>query len=333
MQELPVASALTPLTVQRLAYVRYLYQEGVEQSRQPSVLAARALTSFHDAVENFLGLVAEQLGVDLRARTEFLHYWEAIKPEMELPSKASMKRLNDARVALKHHGTFPSIQGIEQAREAVADFLTTVTPKVFNVYFDAIDMVDLVTQPETARILREAQSHAEIGDYVNAMAGLDLAFKALLDHYSRARPFEEGMSPFSFGPNLRSGDKPRVQGGPASHTNDRLRKLSDIATAVQEAMRAMSLGIDYPRLARFKILAPRVHLYGDGRMRYIVTERMESLSADEYSWARDFVVESALSAAGADGIQDLWEAQRDASWKRSTTYSERVWTGSAGSGS
>ncbi len=55
--------SLDPLTVQRLAYVRYLYREGIEQSRQPAPLRSRAITSFHDAVENFIGLVAQHLKV------------------------------------------------------------------------------------------------------------------------------------------------------------------------------------------------------------------------------------------------------------------------------
>ena len=65
-----MAQPLDPLTVQRLAYVRYLYREGVEQSGQPSPLRSRAITSFHDAVENFIGLAAQHLGVDLKKNAD-----------------------------------------------------------------------------------------------------------------------------------------------------------------------------------------------------------------------------------------------------------------------
>jgi hypothetical protein len=60
-----------------------------------------------------------------------------------------------------------------------------------------------VTQSETAQLLREAQTHADTGDYIAAMAGLSLAFEALLDHYSGSRSFDGWwQSPFSFGPEL-----------------------------------------------------------------------------------------------------------------------------------
>ncbi|MCE0445414.1 hypothetical protein LT493_11500 [Streptomyces tricolor] len=115
-------------------------------------------------------------------------------------------------MALKHNGTFPSEHQIEQARQTLDDFFTTVTPKVFGVDFDSIDMVDLLTQPDTARLVREAQTHADIGDYSMAMAGLALAFDALLDHYARRDRPMAGESPFKFGESVYIMDEPRVDG-------------------------------------------------------------------------------------------------------------------------
>ncbi|KOV35654.1 hypothetical protein AB0420_35960 [Streptomyces caelestis] len=319
--------SLTPLTAQRLAYIRFIYQEGIEQSRQPSVLSARALTSFHDAVENFLGLVVEQLEVDVRKAPDFLGYWEVIKPKLELPSKAAMKRLNDWRVALKHNGSFPSEHQIEQSRTVVADFFTTVTPKVFGVDFDSVEMVDLITQDETARLVREAQTHADVGDYVAAMAGLSLAFNALRKHYAgEYTEFSWAQKPFSFGPSLSHTDEPRADNG--DHHVRRLHKLSVIATEVREAMQVLSLGLDFPSYTRFKTITPQVHGYYSGPDRYVVTNWLASLTADDYEWAKLFVVESALRAARADEVRALLEAQAEADphWQQ---YPEREWTGPA----
>ncbi|WP_406221592.1 hypothetical protein [Streptomyces canus] len=318
-------ASLKPLTVQRLAYVRYLYQEGIEQSRQPSPLRARAITSFHDAVENFIGLTAEHLRVELKRNIEFLGYWEALKPEIELPGKTAMKRLNDARVALKHHGTFPSEHQIEQAREALVDFFNTVTPKVFDVDFDAVDMTDLVTQPAAADYLRDAQTHADIGDYSMACAGLSLAFEALLQHY--VGDTDRGHSPFAIGPNLRWDDSPRIVRG-GEPRGGRLDKLSTIAGAAQEALRALSLGIDYPSLARFQITVPPVDSYVDGTQRYYETRAERRLTADDYAWARHFVIESALRASGADDVKRRQQTRHELLYK-DMTGQERSWTGPA----
>ncbi|MFH8337725.1 hypothetical protein [Streptomyces sp. AM6-12] len=324
-----MASTLSADVVQRLAYVRFLYREGIEQSRQPPPLRSRAITSFHDAVENYLGTVVQHLNIDVNKAPEFIAYWALIKPKFELPKRDSMKRLNDARVALKHNGTFPSEHQIEQARQTLDDFFTTVTPKVFGVDFDSIDMVDLLTQPETARLLREAQTHADIGDYPMAMAGLMLAFDALLDHYSRSDRPITGESPFKFGELPYIMDEPRIDGRHAS-ANKRLKKLSEFAAVTQRAMRAIALGIDYPSLARFRVLAPRVTGYANGTQRFLDTPSAQALTADDYDWARHFVIESGLRAARADEIRELQERNFQRNWNPQEPFGERTWPGPVG---
>ncbi|MFL3871085.1 hypothetical protein LT966_31440 [Streptomyces griseobrunneus] len=317
---------LTPHTVQRLAYVRYLYREGVEQSRQPAPLCSRAITSFHDAVENYLGLVTQHLSIDVNKAPDFIAYWALIREKFDLPKRDSMKRLNDARVALKHNGTFPSEHQIEQARQTLDDFFATVTPKVFGVDFDSIDMVYLLTQPEVVRLLREAQTHADIGDYPMAMAGLVLAFDALLDHYARRERPLAGESPFKFGAPLYFMDEPRID-GTSSHTNTRLKKLSDFATSAQRALQAISLGIDYPSLARFRVIAPPVYGYGDGSHRFVNLNSVQALTAEDYGWASHFVIESGLRASRADEIRGIQERQFAQDWNPQESFGERRWTG------
>ncbi|MFJ6509092.1 hypothetical protein [Streptomyces sp. NPDC091879] len=322
-----MAPPLDPRSVQRLAYVRYLYREGIEQSRQPAPLRSRAITSFHDAVENYLGLVAQHLGADPARGTEFLGYWALIKPKFELPKKQGMKVLNDVRVALKHNGTFPSEHQIEQARETLDGFFTAVTPQIFGVDFDSIDMADLLTQPEVIRLIREAQTHADIGDYPMAMAGLALALEELFTHYGKGE-FGRHASPFRFGPRMFAMDEPKVSGR-AAQSNARLLKLTEFMDTAQDALRVIALGIDYPSLARFSVLAPKIHGYANGGRRFADLPSVRALTADDYDWARHFVIESGLRAARADEIRGLQEQafQRDRSIPGQ--YQERTWTGPA----
>ncbi|MFD7881104.1 hypothetical protein ACFV3N_01560 [Streptomyces bauhiniae] len=321
-----MARPLDPFTVQRLAYVRYLYREGIEQSGQPAPLRSRAITSFHDAVENYLGVLTQHLGIDVAKAPEFIAYWALVKEKFDLPKKDAMKRLNDARVALKHNGTFPSEHQIEQAHRAAEDFFTTVTPKVFGVDFDSIDMVDLLTQPETARLLREAQTHADVGDYSMAMAGLVLAFDALLDYYSASERPTMGASPFKFGTKVYPGDRPRID-GVNSQTSGRLKKFTDFANAAQDALRVISLGIDYPSVARFRVITPPVYGYGDGSVRFVDLHSVQELTADDYDWARHFVIESGLRASRADEIRQLQERSFQRNWNPQEPFGERTWPG------
>ncbi|GAB2714558.1 hypothetical protein [Streptomyces bullii] len=326
-----MAPRLTPTIVQQLALVKHIYAEGVDASRSPHPLSATAVLKFHDAVELFLGLSASHLGVNVNPKIDFLEYWGQIKTQttVALPGKTDMDRLNHARVGFKHKGNVPATQTIERCRDYVSTFFTTATPMVFGVDFEAIDMVDLVTQGEVARLLGEAQTHADIGDYIQAMAGLSLAFEGLRDHYSgNGSSIGWEQTPFSFGPKLHWVDEPRVD-GPKRHDHPRLGKISDIAQETQEAMQVISLGIDFPGFARFKAMAPRVHAYHDGSRRFIVTKWDESITAEDYGWARQFVIESALRAARADGVRELLEAQMTANWRPEKPFPERTWTGPA----
>jgi hypothetical protein len=166
---------LTPQTVQRLAFARFLYEQGVAQCNQPEPLSATAVLSFQDAVEHLLLLSADHLRINLPSDMKFLQYWERLKPALpqgeSLPSKQAMDRLNRLRVALKHYGTIPSSAAIAQAKADVTTFFTDATSMIFGVGFAAVDMIDLVSREKTVAILRAAHERAEAGDVPDAMAG------------------------------------------------------------------------------------------------------------------------------------------------------------------
>src|SRR6266496_2832550 len=110
--------------MRRLAFARYLFTLGVSQSKAAEPLAPASLLTFHDAVELYLQLASERLNVG-KAQPNFMEYWDFINPKLapeELPQKESMRRLNKARVALKHHGTFPSKLDVESFRATTASF-------------------------------------------------------------------------------------------------------------------------------------------------------------------------------------------------------------------
>lgn len=248
---------------------------------------------------------------------------------MALPGKADMDKLNHARVGFKHKGNIPAEQTIERCGNGTLKFLTAATPAVVGVEFDTIDMADLVTQPEVARLLREAQTYADIGDYVHAMAGLSLAFDALMDHYAEGgRRYRRVPSPFAFGPRLSRFDWPQR---PKNDTEKALAKVMDVADKTQAALRAISLGIDFPRYMRFAALTPKVHGYFGGRLSYSAA-KSESMTAEDYDWSRHFVIESALHATRADGVHELLEAKAEINLKASLSKDEvvtRDWTGPA----
>ncbi|MFI1401075.1 hypothetical protein [Streptomyces sp. NPDC020681] len=298
---------MTALEIERLAFVRFLYDQGQTQARQPEPLSATAVLSFHDAVEQFLRLAADHLGVSLSKSVTFIGYWSEIQSGMPgqaaLPSKAAMNRMNNLRVQFKHHGTFPSKSAIEQSRSDTATFFTDAVPMVFGVGFDGVDMLDLVSQPKITSILRDAQSHADAGALPMAMAGLMIAFTELLDHYGERSTYDT-RQPFRFGPTIEV---------PMSTATDPLERafepLTQAVGNMQVAMRIIALGIDYSRYARFQVLCPHVRRHYTGQQNqyhfHLSEAQKQTLTQDDYEAGRYFVIEAAVQAARAEAALQI----------------------------
>ncbi|MEV6831226.1 hypothetical protein [Amycolatopsis sp. NPDC051102] len=70
----PVPQPLDANVMRRLAFIRFLYDQSMDQVNQPEPLPATAILSFHDAVELFLRLSAEHLKQNLPSRVDFAEY-------------------------------------------------------------------------------------------------------------------------------------------------------------------------------------------------------------------------------------------------------------------
>jgi hypothetical protein len=117
--------SLEPQIMKRLAFIRLLYQQGVDQSSLPEPLTFTSVLAFHDAVELFLVLAGEHLGANPPEHLPFMKYWTELHPNklaggVELSGKVGMDRLNRIRNGFKHAGTMPGLAAIEQARADVA---------------------------------------------------------------------------------------------------------------------------------------------------------------------------------------------------------------------
>jgi hypothetical protein len=327
-----VSNPLSQQTIQRLAFVRFLHEQGVAQSAQPEPMSAAAILSFQDAVEHFLLVSADHLGVNLPSNMQFMQYWERLQPKLPegqvLPSKQALGRVNKLRVDLKHHGNIPSSHAIAQAKADVTTFFTDATKMIFNVDFETVDMADLVAHTEVARLLHEAHTHFVVDDIVSAMAGLALAFEELLDHYTDRRVAAWGRSPFAFGKEV-----PTFRPEKSERNTPVARQVSALTSAaleMRQAMQVMALGIDYARYVHFNVLVPMVTRYWNGSIMINVTDMDKAMTADDYQQARLFVIESALQAARADATF----ARLDAQFPQDVDVDieQWPWTGAAGSG-
>jgi len=261
---------------------------------------------FHDAVEMFLLLAAEHLGVNLTANVTFEGYFDQIKQGagIELPARPAMRRMNRSRVNLKHHGSVPSVTDLEQFRADVTTFLTDAAQMVFSADFDSLDMIDLVTQQDALALLRNAEAQARQGDFTEALALVSEAFEALLNDYADRKKSAGRFSPYTLWP-----PRPHMRVTPGRDHDPELTKhlaqVEDALDRMQRAFRVLAMGVDYRRYARFDLLVPKVARFMDGH-RDVRPVPGFQVGDEEYQFCKQFVIETALHLAEMDFDLDLY---------------------------
>jgi hypothetical protein len=295
-------------TIRRLAFIRYLYTTSISQSKAPIPLSCASILMMHDAVELFLQLATEHLNVG-ENRLNFMDYWSVLSKKLgrDLEQKESMRRLNNARVALKHHGTFPSQLDVESFRGSTTSFFNDNTPLVFGLPLSSVSLIEFVN-PESSRIkLKETESDLLKMDTLSALDKIAIAFEEMIRDYETRKCDRSYNSPFYFGRDLRflSSFFMGLNHGSLSSSNHKLGDFVDSVKesieALQRAIKILALGLDYRKYSKFRRLTPNLTMLMSGEF---VAHRKYSEnnkpSVDDTRFCIDFVVESALVLAEFD---------------------------------
>ena len=282
----------TATTVNRLSFVRYLYQVAVQQSHQPSPMAVASVLTFHDAVDLFVQLVAETKGVAKAKPNTFLMD-NLLEVEKKLGNAASYRaaigRLNTARNAVKHDGVHPAHHEIEGFRASVTNLFEDYSQLVFGVRFGAMSMVSLVANPRVRERLQRAELAIAGETYEDAIVDVAWSFEVLVHDYESQRADQYGQSLFA--KPVRS-----------SHREFQDRKLFEAVEALQSQVRMLALGIDLHRYMAYQQLVPSPWWPSDAaEPTYRFRPKLLSESATEHGcrYCLDFVVDSALRLQGS----------------------------------
>jgi hypothetical protein len=294
--------------IRRLAFIRYLFQTAVSQSYAPAPLKCASLLVMHDAVELWLQLASERVNVGME-RTPFMEYWKLIGAKLdpqELSQKESMRRLNNARVALKHHGTFPSDSDLEAFRANTTSFFHENTPIVFGVNLDEVSLVEYVNPEASRELLKDAEADLAGGEVLNALSKIAIAYAEMIRDYEERKRTRFGRSPFYFGRDLtfQSAFFMGLKRGSSDERKlaefvDRVRESIE---SMQDAMKVLALGVDYRKYSKFKRLTPDVHRMAGGSVRTIWSPACGERAAthDDVLFCLNFVIESALALVEFD---------------------------------
>jgi len=254
---------IPPGTMKRLAFAKYLFSVGIEQSKSSNIQAAAAILSFHDSIEFFLQIASEHLNAGGGKREPvFLEYWQILESKLngsKIPQEVSMRRLHRSRNGLKHGGTIPSKLDIDEFRVLVKAFLEEACQTIFNLRFGDISLVSYVRSEAVRLDLRRAEDFANGNDYDRASEALAISFQRLMDE-----SLEQVGNPFFLNPLLLKVRPARLPQRSYPQSRDEV-EIVDFAKGMEAAIyeirnefRLLAAGVNYSKYARFRASTPRV---------------------------------------------------------------------------
>ncbi|WP_416866765.1 MAG: hypothetical protein ACMVP2_03710 [Imperialibacter sp.] len=277
------------IVLKRLAIIKHLFRIGVEQSYQVETVAAFSILSFHDSIEMYLKLLAEEKNIK-SDKLNFLDYWTQI-PSLTL--KESMRNLNARRVNIKHKGLLPSKSDIEISRVNAHDFFDQNTKTQFGIEFSEISLFSLISYENVRSQLEEAEKALNGNNFEDSIEKAAIAFHELLYTYENSKSDYLSNSPFFFGKDLTFQSSFHMG---IREDRDMARfvdNVRDSLDGIQKAIKIISFGIDYKRFAKFKLLTPKVTRMQNG---HHVSEiwRKKKWTKQNCQFCIDFVLDSAL---------------------------------------
>lgn len=284
--------------VQRLSFAKYLYTIAVEQSHLSDIQATASLLTFHDSVEFFLQIAAEQLNAG-KGQPNFLDYWDILSPKLqsaELPQKESMRRLNKARVALKHSGTLPARLEIEAFRASATEFFTEACRLIFDLEFFEISLIEYVSDAEVKSHLQNAMEFAKQRAFKEAAQEVAVAYEKLIDTYMSDAASSHSRFAYSFGESMQfmSASQLGLRGEGLHRVGDFIDATGESIRALQDAVRILALGFNYKKYIKFRSRLPVVMRTAMSRNYISQWMREAEIDLEYIDYCIMFVVECAI---------------------------------------
>lgn len=284
--------------VQRLSFAKYLYTLAVEQSRLPDIQATASLLTFHDSVEFFLQIASEHLNAG-KGQPSFLDYWDILTPKLrgvELPQKESMRRLNKARVALKHSGTLPARLEIEAFRASATEFFVEACRLVFELDFFQISLIEYVSDVEAKSHLKNAMEFAKQSKFKESAQEVAVAYEKLVNAYTSDAASSHSRFAYAFGSNMAfmSASQLGFSGEGLHRVGKFVDATGESIRALQDAVRILALGLNYKKYVKFRSRLPTVMCMGMNRNYVFQWMKEVELDFEYIDYCIMFVVECAI---------------------------------------
>jgi len=247
------------METRHLLLAKYLLQKAKEVfSKEDSMSCGLAVSLCQDSVEMLVRAVARELDADYKK--EFHLLVDGIKnakknPEgKELPLKAKMLHLNQARVGFKHYGNLPDAQDAAKYLEDTEACLRQAIPLFFNIDYDSISLADLIINSVVRNKLKSAEQYCHKDEFKECIRECAEAEKLVSHPLHQIIPrAESNMHRVSIPDSLGSHAERDYVERTASNV---LKYIHDYLNGLRDLTMAALLDIKPEHLLRFKHLAP-----------------------------------------------------------------------------
>jgi hypothetical protein len=289
--------------MERLVFIKYISQKAEEQSYAFYPASQLSILMFHDAIELFLVLAYEEVGGTKTTQINFMEYWDLIygKSKKLVTQKSSISKLNDARIQLKHKGNLVHEVDIEKFRVNAMNFFTENSKLIFNLDFLELSLIDLVNNSLAKRRLKRSYELLNENKLKDSLLASTEAFYTILDEYENKKVGPFGDSPFDFSSSMNhmSSFRLRIKNSKVPEIKE-ISKFVDTTKKTIESMgnalKIISLGIDYKKYAKFRILTPERVKIESGPSKYYFnqSQMINGIKKEDVEFCIDFVIETAL---------------------------------------
>jgi len=279
------------ILLKRLSFIKYLYIVATEQSDKPEPLCNASLLTFHDAVELFLQLACEHHNV-VTNKSDFIGYFTLLEKHVSITQKETMRRFNNARVSIKHHGTMIAKDELYTYKISCQNFFVENIMTVFDIDFESISIIEIVTYRKAKEHLILAESKIQAKEYIEAINEITLAFWEMIAEYKEGKKEKYGKMPmYFFSRNLSLYSRSN-----RLLTGDDIEGLTQYVTesldSIEKILNILTLGINYQKFTKFDLLTPYyTRTFGGGVLN---NSHTIEYNADNVKWCFDFVIECCI---------------------------------------
>ncbi len=290
----------TEIIQKKLAIVKLLYNQGVQQSRYTGHSSSFSILSFHDSVEMFLKYLCQLKDVNC-SNLNFMEYWVKF-PGLTL--KEAMRSLNQQRVNLKHKGILVSELEIDFCLVNTTEFFKQNTKPFFGVDWTEISLASLIKFEETKKYMQKATLAFNNSNREACIENTALAFNSLVHEFESNKINVYGLSPFTFGTRSKLADPSKLN-LESTRTVEYLNQVNRSIKELQETMKIVAMGINFSEYSKFRLLTPIITRIRD---QHLVAELMneKNWSLDNCKFCIEFVINSALNLQNSNyDVEDL----------------------------